>query len=433
MTEDRMTEQAQDAGTRPDLERTLGIGKPRPSAVRRVLRRVVLVSVALAVGAGGYLFWAGEKSGTNITYVTEQATRSDLKVLVTATGSVEPTNQVDVSSELSGTVREVFVDYNDAVSKGQVLAELDTDKLKATVDSSKAQLAAARARVKDAEATLDQSRLEFERKRALVERSVVSAQDLEIAKADFDRAQASVDSAKADVAVAAAEVKLDETNLSKAKILSPVSGIVLQRDVEPGMTVASSLQAPTLFTLAEDLTKMQVEVDVDEADVGQVKEGQSASFTVDAYPNHVFPAIIRKLRFGSETVQNVVTYKAVLETENPDLLLRPGMTATAEIVVQDLSGVVTVPNESLRFTPPVQEEASSGNLLQALMPGRPRLRPASKRTTGGAQRTIWILEDGQPKAVDVMVGPSDGRRTQIVEGDLAPGQSVIVDTTTAIR
>lgn len=428
-----MTEQLHEQAARPDLERTLGIGRYKPSPFRRVAKTLAGAGVVAVLCAGGYVWWAESQSGQAVRYVSEDVTRADLKVLVTATGSVEPINQVEISSELSGTVRAVYVDFNDAVSQGQVLAELDTDKLKATVDSSKAQLAASRAKVKDAEATLDQARLEYERKQALVKRAVVSAQDLEIARADFARAQAAVDSAKADVAVAAAEVKLNETKLSKASILSPIGGVVLQRTVEPGQTVASSLQAPTLFTLAEDLSKMQVEVDVDEADVGQVKEGQSATFSVDAYPGRTFTAVIQTLRYGSETVQNVVTYKAVLATENAEMLLRPGMTATAEIVVQDLSNIVTVPNESLRFTPPVQEEAESANLLSALMPGRPRLRQASKPQNTGMHRTVWVLDGGQPRAVAVTIGASDGQRTQIVAGDISPGQAVILDTVSVGR
>ena len=428
-----MTPTDRDAASRPDIEKALGIGKSGPSRLRRFFRFLIYAVIIGAVGTGLYFVWAGGRTAGTISYITDEVTRTDLKVIVTATGSVQPINEVDVSSELSGTVKEVFVDYNDPVAEGQVLAVLDTDKLKATVDSSRAQLAAARAKVKNAEATLNESRLDYERKKALVDRAVVSAQDLDVAKANFDRAKAAVDSALADVAVAAADVKLNETNLSKANILSPISGIVLQRDVEPGQTVASSLQAPVLFTLAEDLAKMQVEVDVDEADVGRVAPGQKATFTVDAYPEKHFPALIEDLRYGSEVVQGVVTYKAVLATDNGDLLLRPGMTATAEIVVQELTDIVTVPNEALRFSPPVEEEAGSRSLIQMLMPGAGRLRKPSKQAGTGTDRTVWVLTGGQPQAVPVKVGPSDGSRTQVVEGDLDPGQDIIVDTATGVK
>jgi HlyD family secretion protein len=268
-------------------------------------------------------------SGSERSFVVEPAKRSDLTVIITATGSVQPTNKVDISSELSGTVRTVFADHNSAVKVGEVLAELDTDKLKATLNSSRAKLLAARAKVRDAEVTLIEKKIAFERKQSLATSKVSSQQDLDTAKAANDRAAAGVESTKADVGVAEAEVVLNETNLAKARIVSPINGVVLKRSVDPGQTVASSLQAPVLFTIAEDLTQMEVQVDVDEADVGRVKEGQQGTFSVDAYPDRKFQARIRELRYGSEVVQGVVTYKAVLSTENPDLLLRPGMTATA--------------------------------------------------------------------------------------------------------
>ncbi len=306
------------------------------------------------------------------TFVVEPASRVDLTVIITATGSVQPTNQVDVSSELSGTIRSVLVDYNSPVKVGQVLAELDTDKLKATLNSSRARLASAKAKVLDAEATLVERRLVFERKRTLASSRISSQQDLDAAKAAYDRAAAAVESAKADVGVAEADVELNHTNLLKSRIVSPINGVVLKRNVDPGQTVASSLQAPTLFTIAEDLTQMEVQVDIDEADVGKVREGQHGTFTVDAHPDRKFQARIRELRYGSEVVQGVVTYKAVLSTDNSALLLRPGMTATAEIVVQQVTNALTVPNAALRYAPPTRQSSGQGtSLLRRLLPGRP--------------------------------------------------------------
>ena len=296
----------------------------------------------------------GSGQGAEQSFVVEPASRADVTVIITATGSVQPTNQVDVSSELSGTVRNVFVDYNSPVKVGQVLAELDTDKLKATLNSSRARLASARAKVLDVQATLLEKELVYERKKTLATSRISSQQDLDTAKAALDRAAAAVESAKADVGVAEADVQLNETNLVKARIVSPINGIALKRNVDPGQTVASSLQAPVLFTIAEDLTQMEVQVDVDEADVGKVKEGQQGQFSVDAYPDRRFQARIRELRYGSEVVQGVVTYKAVLSTDNAGLLLRPGMTATAEIIVQQVAQALTVPNAALRYAPPCQ-------------------------------------------------------------------------------
>jgi HlyD family secretion protein len=265
-------------------------------------------------------------------------------------------------------------------------------------------------------------------KKTLAAAKYVSPQDLETAKAIYDRAVAALTSAKAEVGVAAADVTLNESNLNKTRILSPIDGIVLKRNVDPGQTVAASFQAPVLFTIAEDLRRMEVQVDVDEADVGKVQEGQSASFSVDAYPDRRFPAVIRELRYASETVQGVVTYKAVLTVENAEMLLRPGMTATAEIGVQDVTGALLVSNAALRFTPPAQPAAQSGGLLKRLMPGMPQFRPASQREAGGPSRAVWMLRDGVPVAVPVTVGASDGKRTEILQGEIGEGSAAIVDT-----
>jgi HlyD family secretion protein len=430
MNELVQTDKVQAEKVQADIETVLGLDKPK-TKLRRW--RAVLWSAAAVVAAAllyGLFGTGGSQNG--IRYVTEPVTMGDLTVTVTATGTVQPTNEVEVSSELSGIVRSVMVDYNSAVETGQTLAELDTDKLKATVDSSRAKLQAVKAKVSEAEATVLETKLERDRQERLVAKKVGAEQQLETADAAHKRALAALESAKADVAAAAADLALNETNLGKAEIRSPITGIVLSRNVEPGQTVASSLQAPVLFTIAEDLTKMEVQVDVDEADVGNVKEGQKATFTVDAYPDKKFTATIRELRFGSEVVQGVVTYKAVLTTDNSELLLRPGMTATAEIVAQEVKDAVTVPNAALRFSPPAEtQNVDQRNFLQKIMPGPPRLRrPSSAQQPTGPERKIWVLADGAPKEVSVTVGPSDGKRTQIVSGTLKPGQAVIVDTAT---
>lgn len=414
---------------RPDIEKVLGLDQSRGQRWFSS-RRLALITAALVVlAAGGYgiSFWAS--SAPDARYIMAPVTRQDMTITVNATGSLQPTNVVDISSELSGTIRKVHVDYNSRVVAGQELAELDTDKLEAEVDSKRAKVAAAKARVLDAEATLAEKELEYARKRQLAVRQVASQHDLEVAKAAFERATAAVESARADVRAAEAELKLSETNLSKACICSPIDGTVLARNVDPGQTVATSLQAPVLFTIAEDLAEMEVQVDVDEADVGQVREGQHATFTVDAYPGRTFSAQISELRYGSETVQGVVTYKAVLSTENPNLLLRPGMTATADIVVQQLDGVLTMPNEALRYVPEPTASRDQRSFLRRLLPGPPHRsrRPASERASTGPQRTIWILGDDGPQALQVKIGSTDGRRTQIVEGDIQAGQKVIVE------
>lgn len=417
--------------TQSEIEEVLGLNTSITSGLFHKWKPYVITALVIALPLVFYSLWSSGGAGKTLRYVTEQVGRNDLVVVVTATGSVQPTNTVDISSELSGTIRRVHVDYNHNVKVGQQLAELDTDKLKASVESAKARLAAAKSKVKNAEATVVEKRLDYQRKTALVEKNVVSQLNLEIAKAAYERALAAVDSAKADVAAAEADLKLNETNLAKTCICSPINGIVLSRNIEPGQTVASTLQAPVLFSIAEDLTKMEIQVDVDEADVGKVKEKQKAIFTVDAYPDKKFTAIIRELRFGSEVVQGVVTYKAILTTDNSNLLLRPGMTATAEIIVKEVKSAVTVPNSALRFTPPEKSKKDSRSLLQKILPGRPRLRPPSANVDLGIKRTVWILVNGKPERVEVEIGSSDGTRTQITSGNLKPGQRVIVDTTTS--
>ena len=254
----------------------LGLDQRR---VSRFLSRRLSVWAGLAalllLLAATAIFGSGQSAEQS--FVVEPASRADLTVVITAKGSVQPTNQVDVSSELSGTVRNVFVDYNSPVKVGQVLAELDTNKLKATLNSSRARLASARAKVLDVQATLVEKELVYERKKTLATSRISSQQDLHTAKAALDRAAAAVESAKADEGVAEADVQLNETNLVKARIVSPINGIVLKRNVDPGQTVASSLQAPVLFTIAEDLTQMEVQVDVDEADVRSRKASRGSS------------------------------------------------------------------------------------------------------------------------------------------------------------
>ncbi len=393
-----------------------------------------LLGLALAGLLVLSIYWASGSNGPRPRYVTETVARGPLIVAISATGSVQPTNKVDVSSELSGTVRHVRVDYNSQVKVGDVLAELDTDKLKATVESSRSKLAAANAKVIDAKATLVEKERDFDRKRGLEAKRVATTHDFEAAKAAFDRAAAAVTSAEADVGVAAADLKLDETNLSKAFICSPIDGVVLERNVDPGQTVASSFQAPVLFSIAEDLKKMEIRVDVDEADVGKVKVGQTASFTVDAYPGRKFPAAIREIRFAPEVVQGVVTYKAILAIDNSSLLLRPGMTATAEITVEQVEGVLLVPNAALRFSPPAESNSGSEvGLLRRILPGRPQFRAASRPDDTGANRKLWVLRDGVAVSVAVEIGATDGKLTEIKKGEIIEGEKAIVDAAAAAR
>jgi HlyD family secretion protein len=250
-------------------------------------------------------------------------------------------------------------------------------------------------------------------------------QDLEVARAARDRAVAAVTSADADIAVAKADVHLQEIEIAKSRIISPIEGIVLKRSVEPGQTVASSLQAPVLFTLAEDLKRMQLEAEVDEADIGTVATGQAASFTVDAYPGKSFAARIETLEFSPQEAEGVVTYKAILSVDNSELLLRPGMTATAQIIVKEVGDALTVPNAALRYEPPKQAERQTRSLLSVLMPRAPRFENATKNEAAAGDRAIWLLKDGKPQRISVTTGSTDGKRTEIAQGEIAAGDAIV--------
>lgn len=405
------------------------LGGASPKETRPWARNTLKWSAFLAIGALALWTVASLRTGDGGTqYVTDAATRGNLVVTVTATGSVQPTNKVDISSELSGTVRKVNVDYNDNVTAGQVLAVLDTDKLKATADNSRAKLAAAKAKVVETQATVVEKERDLARKRTLASKQYSSLQDLDAAQAAFDRAKASLESARADVGVAEADLTLNETNLSKATISSPIAGVVLDRNVDPGSTVATTLAASTLFTIAEDLKKMEVQVDIDEADVGTVEAGQKATFVVDAHPDRKFPAVIRYIRYNSETVSGVVTYKGVLTVDNAELLLRPGMTATAEITTTEIHDALLVANSALRYSPPATDSDQQGGFLKRLMGGPPAMRAASTHDETGSNRALWVLRGGVPQQVQVVVGSSDGKRTQVLGGELQQGDAVVVDT-----
>lgn len=415
-----------EAESQEDISETLGVG--RQSERRRYVRWLVIALVVLLVALGIYLLLAPAEQSA-YRFETAEVKKGDLTVTVTATGTVQPVNQVDVGSEISGTIKEITVDFNDLVKKGEVLARLDTDRLKAQVIEARESLESAKAKLQEAKATVLETRLKYQRCEKLFARQLCSGEDLDTARAARARAKAAESSAVAQVAVAQATLDTRETDLAKAVIRSPIDGVVLKRQIEPGQTVAASLQAPVLFTLAEDLTHMELHVAVDEADVGKISEGQLATFTVDAYPDRVFPAKISQVRFAPQTIEGVVTYETVLSVDNSDLALRPGMTATAVITVQQLTDAVLIPNAALRFTPPVTQTTqrrSGGGLFGAIFrrPHGERRRPEAN--TGGGQK-VWIIHDGQPAAVPVKTGASDGRFTELRDGDLQPGQEVVID------
>ncbi len=386
----------------------------------------VAIVAAAAAGSGLYVYAGGERQ--QYAYTTQPATRGDLSVIVTATGSVQPTDQVDISSELSGTVRKVNVTYNSPVKAGETLLELDTNKQEADVQSARAQLASAKANVLKAKAEAASAKTSLDRLTGLVSNRISSQQELDAATYAHESALATTEINEAAVLSAEANLRLAEVNLSKLRIVSPIDGIVLTRDVDPGATVASSLNAPVLFTIAGDLRRMELQVAVDEADVGQVKEGQPAKFSVDAYPEKSFPAVIQAVRFASETVSNVVTYKAILTVDNDDLLLRPGMTATADVTVQAVTDALLVPNAALRYSPPATSQARGGSFLTRLFsPPRPRGNRNRADNGGPAGRAVWIERNGAAQRVPVETGPTDGQFTVLKSGEIREGDRLITD------
>jgi HlyD family secretion protein len=361
------------------------LGQRGGSWLRRPAVWVVLA--ALAIGAVAAWMWVETRSAQSVPrYTTEPVILGDLVVKVTANGTLQPTNKVDVGSELSGTVARVLVDVNDRVKKGQVLAELDASKLRDQVTRSQAALGVARANLRQSEATVQEATGNLARLQEVHRLSggkVPSAADLATAQAVVARAEAAAASAQASIAEARAALSVDETNLRKASIRSPIDGMVLARNVDPGNAVAASLQAVTLFTLAEDLARMKLAVSVDEADVGQVRTGQKATFTVSAYPSRDYPATISRVSYGSTTKDNVVTYEADLEVDNTDLTLRPGMSATASILAAQRRSALLVPNAALRYSPDAaaQSPTGSNSIVSRLMPRPPTRAPRKAGTS----------------------------------------------------
>ncbi len=388
------------------------------------------LAIALVMAAGVYYWQSNAKSSAAPVFVTEPANKGSLTLSVTANGTLQPTTSVNIGSELSGTVLRVLVDVNDKVKKGQVLVELDTAKLSDQVARSRAALSAANARVRQAAATVKEARGNLARLEEVARLSggkVPSQAELDSGRAVLERALADELSAQSSVAEARAAAATDETNLSKASIRSPIDGVVLTRSVDPGNAVAASLQAVTLFTLAEDLRKLRLQVNVDEADVGAVKVGQKASFTVSAYPSRKYPAKIYRVAYGSTITENVVTYITYLEVDNSDLSLRPGMTASATITATERQDVLLVPNTSLRFTPSLGAGAKAkGGIVSSLLPRMPQ---GARKTAGGSgpAKQVWVLRDGAAVAVNVSTGISDGRMTEVSGGELQAGMLVITD------
>lgn len=350
---------------------------------------LVILAVSLALLRGG------EQKGT-ITYITEDVTPGSISLTVTATGTVEPVKQVEVGTQVSGVIKKIYVDFNSSVKSGQLLAELDKTPLLAQLASIEADLQSAQSQFVYQEAN-------FNRMEQLLAKKAISETDYESALYQYS-------AAKANVAKMKSEVERARTNLGYAMIYSPIDGVILNRAVDEGQTVAASFNTPTLFTIAQDLTKMQVVANVDEADIGRVKEGEKVTFTVDAYPDDTFEGSVRQVRLLAVTNSNVVTYSVVIDAPNPELKLKPGLTASITAYTNTADNVLTIPAKALRFTPD---------------------STLAKLSTEKGKPTVWVMEKGQIIPVTVITGLTDETRTEIVSG-LEKGDKVVVSSTTAV-
>jgi HlyD family secretion protein len=423
--------EAKEATPKTDLANLLAEPTLPPWYRRRALWAGLVLVVLIA---GGLWWWLARQAQNAVpSYSTEAAARGNVTLTVTANGTIQPTRSINIGSELSGTVLKVNVDVNDKIKKGDVLVELDTAKLHDQVLRSGAALAAANAKVAQTAATIKEATATMSRLEGVAALSggkVPSKTELDTARAILARAEADDTSARAGVKDAQAALSTDQTNLSKASIRAPADGVVLTRNVDPGNAVAASLQAVTLFTVAEDLAKLRLWVYVDEADVSAVKVGQDATFTVSAYASRKFPARITRVGFGSTITDAVVTYLTYLDVDNTDLSLRPGMTATASIVAAERKDVLVVPNTALRFTPtlPGADAATKKSMAASLLPRMPSSSTRKSAAAGASTalaKQVWVLRDDVAVAVAVTPGISDGHMTEITGGDLQSGMLVI--------
>lgn len=385
------------SSAKPDADLVHRLGLDRLD-VRRFSRRqqILFGTGALVVLIVLYFMFRG---GPRHEYLTQPVTRGDLTVTVSATGTLQPKDQVDVGAEISGRIDALYVDFNDHVKKGERLARINTDQLQAQLAQTRASLAQSRA-------TLEESGRIRTRFGALIKSKAVSPQDLDTANANYARAVAGVN-------LASAQMQQIQTSLSKATVYAPIDGVVLDRKVSAGQTVVAAMTTPVLFTLASDLSEMELDVDIDEADVGQIHDGAAASFTVDAYASRKFSARLVSLHNAPKTVSGVVTYQGVLIVSNPGGLLKPGMTATAEIRAASVHDALRVPNAALRFIPPEDVKAKAP--------------PIPVGANGSSAGRVWLLHGNTLEARDLKLGPTDGRNTVIVSGAVTPGDALATD------
>jgi len=388
---------------------TFASGKP--------FKLAVAAALVLAVAGGAYFYYRNGKQAES--YRTAKPTRGEIVATVTSSGNITPVVTVNVGAPVSGTIKELFVDFNSLVKKGQVIAQIDPATFRAQVEQSRGNYLAAQANAEKAKVTLADATRTMKRYESLVRDGSVSQSDFDTAATAAASAQAALGAAQGSVAQARGSYDQARTNLDYATIRSPVDGIVISRAVDVGQTVAASFQTPTLFTIAQDLTKMQIYATVDESDIGKVREGGKATFTVDAYPEASFAGIMTQVRNAATTVQNVVTYTVVVGVDNPDLRLKPGMTANVTFESARKNDALKIPTAALRFRPKTTDAPGSA-------------KGAAKGPAKGAGgKRIYILKDGRPAPVSVTLGIGNDKETEVTGGELPADAEVIIEAQAA--
>jgi len=362
------------------------------------------IAILMIVALGIVAFFTLRHKEDALKFRTEKVVRGDIEAAVTATGTLNAVTTVLVGTQVSGTIKNIHADFNSPVKKGELIAEIDPAAFEAQAEQARANLLTARANLEKSVVALTDTERTMNRSKELFSKDFVARSELDTAETNYATAKAQVSASKAQVAQAEAALKAAETNLRYTRILSPVDGVVVSRSVDVGQTVAASFQTPTLFTIAQDLTKMQINTNVDEADIGRIKNSQDVEFTVDAYPETLFKGSVFQIRIAPIIVQNVVTYDVVIRVDNPELKLKPGMTANVSILVAGKKGILKVPNTALRFRPPETD------------------KPAVYKNAG-----VWIVANQSPKRVDVTTGIGDDQYTEILSGEIKEGQEVIVE------
>jgi HlyD family secretion protein len=389
-------------------------------------KRIPWILTLLAIAAAGLGYWRYRvmHRAPEVQYKTAPVERRHIVGRVTASGTLSALVTVQVGTQVSGRIQKLYADFNTPVTKGELVAKIDPPLFEAALQQSQANYAAAKAGVATAEASALNADKQYARTKALHDQNLAAQADMDTAEANVATTHANVDAAKASLAQSLAAMHQAQVNLSYTSILSPIDGVVISRSVDVGQTVAASLSAPTLFTIAQDLTKMQVDTNVAEGDVGRLQVGMKTYFTVDSFPGQRFLGKIRQIRNAATTVQSVVTYDAVIDVDNTDLRLRPGMTANVTVVYAERQNALAVSNAALRFRPPASLAPSAAGAA------------APRRAKGGAApvpdapeaKTIWAMRGGAPQAISIHAGLTDGTVTEVVDGDLSEADQVVVDT-----